>query len=224
MHHWIGSDRHGRWSLDAGLQPDKSTLDLSDRTIAVIGLGYVGLPLAVEFGKIRPVIGFDLRKARINQLQAGCDSTREVGVEALAAANHLTYSHANDDLKRCGVFIIAVPTPIDRANRPDLPPLVKASENVGQAIGKGALVVYEATVYPGCTRMECVPILERVSGLKFNEDFFVGYSPERINPGDGAHRLTNITKVTSGSTPEATDAIDSLYASIVTAGTHKATS
>ena len=224
MHHWIGPDRHARWSLDAERQPDQRILDLSDRTIAVIGLGYVGLPLAVEFGKIRPVIGFDLQKARINQLQAGCDSTREVEVETLAAAKHLTYSHSSEDLKRCGVFIIAVPTPIDRANRPDLTLLVRASETVGQAMGKGAVVIYESTVYPGCTREECVPILERVSGLKFNEDFFVGYSPERINPGDSAHRLTTITKVTSGSTREAADAVDSLYASIVTAGTHKATS
>jgi UDP-N-acetyl-D-glucosamine/UDP-N-acetyl-D-galactosamine dehydrogenase len=224
MRHWMSSDRHARWSLDAEGQPDKMRLDLSDRAIAVIGLGYVGLPLAVEFGKIRPVIGFDLRKARIDQLQAGCDATREVEVEGLAAAKHLTYSYSSDDLKRCGVFIIAVPTPIDRANRPDLTLLVKASETVGQAMGTGAVVIYESTVYPGCTREECVPILERESGLKFNEDFFVGYSPERINPGDRVHRLTTITKVTSGSTREAADAVDSLYASIVTAGTHKATS
>src|SRR5262249_16017589 len=224
MHHWIGSDRHGRWSLDAGLQPDKMTLNLSDRTIAVIGLGYVGLPLAVEFGKIRPVIGFDLRKARIKELRAGCDSTREVEVEALAAAKRLTYSHLSEYLKRCGVFIMAVPTPIDRANRPDLTLLVRASETVGRAMGKGAVVIYESTVYPGCTREECAPILERVSGLKFNEEFFVGYSPDRINPADKAHRITTIKKVTSGSTREVADAVDSLYGSIVGAGTHKASS
>jgi UDP-N-acetyl-D-galactosamine dehydrogenase len=217
-------DRPPQLALDSEAHSAKVALDLSDRTIAVVGLGYVGLPLAVEFGKVRPVIGFDLRKARIDQLQAGYDSTREVEAEALAAAKHATYSHSRDDLKHCGVFIIAVPTPIDRANRPHLALLLSASETVGQAMRKGAVVIYESTVYPGCTREQCVPVLERVSGLKLNKDFFVGYSPERINPGDKAHRLTTITKVTSGSTPEAADAVDSLYGSIIPAGTHKATS
>jgi UDP-N-acetyl-D-galactosamine dehydrogenase len=224
MLHSMNFDNPPQLALDPEGQSAKVVLDLSDRTIAIVGLGYVGLPLAVEFGKVRPVIGFDLRKARIDQLQAGYDSTREVEVEALTTAKHATYSYSRDDLKHCGVFIIAVPTPIDRANRPDLTLLLSASETVGEAMRKGAVVIYESTVYPGCTREECVPVLERVSGLKLNEDFFVGYSPERINPGDKAHRLTTITKVTSGSTPEAADAVDSLYASIIPAGTHKATS
>jgi UDP-N-acetyl-D-galactosamine dehydrogenase len=195
-------------------------MDLTDKTIAVIGLGYVGLPLAVEFGKRRPVIGFDVRPERIAELEQYRDSTREVTSEELAAARYLTYSSDQDDLARCGVFIVAVPTPIDRANRPDLTALVKASEFVGRAMGRGAVVVYESTVYPGCTREVCVPMLERASGLTFNEDFFVGYSPERVNPGDPSHRLPMITKVTSGSTPEAARAIDALYGSIITAGTH----
>jgi UDP-N-acetyl-D-glucosamine/UDP-N-acetyl-D-galactosamine dehydrogenase len=199
-------------------------MDLSDQWIAVIGLGYVGLPLAVEFGKKRPVVGFDVRQDRIDELRACRDSTREVDPEGLAAAKHLVYTSYVDDLKRCGVFIIAVPTPIDRAKRPDLTQLEKASETVGRAMRKGAVVVYESTVFPGCTREVCIPVLERTSGLKFNEDFYVGYSPERVNPGDKAHRLATITKVTSGSTPEAAAAIDWLYASIVTAGTHKAAS
>ena len=199
-------------------------MDLSDKPIAVVGLGYVGLPLAVEFGKKRPVVGFDVRAARIEELRAGRDDTREVEPEELKTAVHLSYSSSIEDLKQCGVFIIAVPTPIDRANRPDLTLLVKASEVAGKAMGRDAVVIYELTVYPGCTREACVPVLESVSGLKFNEDFFVGYSPERINPGDKAHRLPSITKVTSGSTPEAAEAIDQLYADIITAGTHKAPS
>lgn len=200
------------------------TIDLSDKTIAVIGLGNVGLPLAVEFGKKRPVIGFDIRQSRIEELRAGCDSTREVESEDLAAAKQLQFSSSIDELKNCGVFIVAVPTPIDGANRPDLTLLEKASETVGRALGQGAIVIYESTVYPGCTRDICVPILERASNLRFNKDFFVGYSPERINPGDEDHRLTNIAKVTSGSLPAIADAIDALYASIITAGTHKAAS
>ncbi len=202
----------------------KKKIDLRDKTIGVIGLGYVGLPLAAEFGKKQPVVGFDVHSARIEELHAGRDCTREVGVEDLASAKNLVYSACVDDLKRCGVYIIAVPTPIDRANRPDLTLLQKASETVGSAMGKGAVVIYESTVFPGCTREICVPVLERFSGLKFNEDFYVGYSPERVNPGDKAHRLAGITKVTSGSTPEAAEAIDRLYASIVAAGTHKASS
>ena len=193
-------------------------------TIAVIGLGYVGLPLAVEFGKMRRTIGFDLRRERIDELRSGRDTTLEVEDADLAAGKYLSYSCTLSDLKGCGIFIVAVPTPIDRANRPDLTLLVKASETVGKVMERGAIVVYESTVYPGCTREVCVPVLERVSGLKFNKDFFVGYSPERINPGDKAHRLTNITKVTSGSTPDAADAVDQLYGEIIAAGTHKAAS
>jgi UDP-N-acetyl-D-glucosamine/UDP-N-acetyl-D-galactosamine dehydrogenase len=190
-------------------------------TLGVIGLGYVGLPLAVEFGRIRPTVGFDLRRARIEELRAGRDTTLEVEDADLAVAKHLSYTCAPSDLKGCGTFIVAVPTPIDRANRPDLTLLVKASETVGSVIKKGAIVIYESTVYPGCTREVCVPVLERVSGMKLNEDFFVGYSPERVNPGDKGHRLANITKVTSGSTPAAADAIDRLYGEIIAAGTHK---
>jgi UDP-N-acetyl-D-galactosamine dehydrogenase len=199
-------------------------MDVSGSTLAVVGLGYVGLPLAVEFAKTRPVVGFDLDAARIEALRIGVDWTREVPDEDLRAARHLKYTCTLDDLKSCGVYIVAVPTPIDRANRPDLSFLEGASEIVGKTMSKGAVVVYESTVYPGCTREVCVPTLERNSGLKFNVDFFVGYSPERMNPGDKQHRLVNVTKVTSGSTPEAAEAIDRVYASVVTAGTHKAAS
>ena len=199
-------------------------MDLDGSTIGVVGLGYVGLPLAVEFGRSRPVLGFDIRDDRVASLRGGEDVTREVSSDDLAAATHLRFSTSPDDLSDCGVFIVAVPTPIDRANRPDLRILERASETVGRAMRKGAVVVFESTVYPGCTRDVCVPILERHSGLVFNRDFFVGYSPERINPGDKQHRLPSIVKVTSGSTPEAADAIDRLYASIITAGTHKASS
>jgi UDP-N-acetyl-D-glucosamine/UDP-N-acetyl-D-galactosamine dehydrogenase len=199
-------------------------MDLSDKTIAVVGLGYVGLPLAVEFGRIRPVIGFDVRAARIEELRAGHDGTREVEAADLRVAYNLVYSSEAADLAGAGVFIVAIPTPIDRANRPDLSQLLKASAVVGGALQKGGVVIYESTVYPGCTRDVCVPVLERVSGLEFNVDFFVGYSPERVNPGDKAHRLTSLLKVTSGSTPDAAAAIDTLYASIVRAGTHKASS
>lgn len=197
-------------------------MELRDKRIAVIGLGYVGLPLAVEFGKKYPVFGFDIRQSRIDELRSGRDNTREVDPDELATAKHITYTSNIDDLRECGVYIVAVPTPIDRANRPDLSLLIKASETCGEVMGNGAVVVYESTVYPGCTREACVPVLAQASGLKFNEDFFVGYSPERINPGDKAHRLSSITKVTSGSTPEAADAIDALYSSIISAGTHKA--
>ncbi len=199
-------------------------MDLSDRTIAVIGLGYVGLPLAVEFGKLRPVVGFDVRRQRIAELREGVDRTGELDSQQLSAAAQLRYAFAPEDLHECGVFIVSVPTPVDRAKRPDLGMLESASATVGKVMGPGAVVVYEFTVYPGCTRNICVPILERTSGLKLNEGFFAGYSPERINPGDKNRRLPDIVKVTSGSTPEAAEAIDALYRLIVPAGTHKASS
>ncbi len=199
-------------------------MDLSDKTIAVIGLGYVGLPLAVEFGKVRPVVGFDLRESRVAELKSGVDRTFEVESQELAAARHLTYTTSLDDLKACGVFIVAVPTPIDNAKRPDITLLKRASETVGKVIQPGGVAIFESTVYPGCTVNDCVPIIEKQSGLAFNRDFFSGYSPERINPGDKQHRLPTITKVTSGSTQEAAEAIDQLYAQIITAGTHKAAS
>lgn len=195
-----------------------------DGPIAVIGLGYVGLPLAVEFGKIRGVIGFDVKGGRIEELRSGRDHTREVTPDDLASATHLRFTDDPKDLEAASIYIVTVPTPIDAYKRPDLTPLLKASEAVGRALKRGDLVIYESTVYPGATEEDCVPVLERVSGLKFNVDFFCGYSPERINPGDKEHRLTTITKVTSGSTPEAADAVDALYASIVTAGTYKAES
>ena len=193
-------------------------------TIAVIGLGYVGLPLAVEFGKQRKVLGFDINTARIAELQAGTDGTLEVTSEDLQAAAQLSFSAYPQDLKDCQVFIVTVPTPVDQANRPDMTPLVKASETVGRAMPQGALVIYESTVYPGATEEICVPVLERLSGKRFNVDFFCGYSPERINPGDKVNTLTKIKKITSGSTPEVADAVDGLYASIIVAGTHKASS
>lgn len=192
--------------------------------LAVIGLGYVGLPLAVEFGKHREVVGFDIKPDRIAELRAGRDHTREVPPEELAEAQHLTLTADATDLNAATIFIVTVPTPIDAHKQPDLTPLIKASETVGRALKKGDIVIYESTVYPGATEEDCVPVLERVSGLTFNVDFFCGYSPERINPGDKAHRLTTIRKVTSGSTPEVADKVDALYASIVTAGTHKAES
>jgi UDP-N-acetyl-D-glucosamine/UDP-N-acetyl-D-galactosamine dehydrogenase len=191
-------------------------------TIAIIGLGYVGLPLAVEFGKKRVVIGFDINIKRILELESGQDHTLEVLSDELKHAKHLKYTADIDQLKLAQVFIVTVPTPIDAANRPDLMPLVSASETVGKALKKGDVVIYESTVYPGCTEEVCVPILEKFSGLKFNVDFYCGYSPERINPGDKVNTLTKIKKITSGSTPEVADAVDELYASIITAGTHKA--
>jgi UDP-N-acetyl-D-galactosamine dehydrogenase len=195
-----------------------------DKKIAVIGLGYVGLPLAVEFGKHRPVIGFDIKPDRIAELRAGRDQTREVSPEELEEARHLALTAAPADLAAATIFIVTVPTPIDSHKRPDLTPLLKASEIVGRALKKGDIVIYESTVYPGATEEDCVPVLERVSGLTYNVDFFCGYSPERINPGDKAHRLTTIRKVTSGSTPEVAEVVDALYASIITAGTYKAES
>jgi UDP-N-acetyl-D-glucosamine/UDP-N-acetyl-D-galactosamine dehydrogenase len=199
-------------------------LSLRKCRVGVIGLGYVGLPLAVEFGKHFETTGFDIRPERVAELERGRDSTLEVSRAELKSADRLSYSTKLADLKRCSVFIVTVPTPIDGYKRPDLTPLIGASENVGAVIRKGTVVVYESTVYPGCTEEVCVPILERVSGLKFNQDFFAGYSPERINPGDKEHRLATIKKVTSGSTPEVAAFVDALYRSIVTAGTHKASS
>lgn len=196
----------------------------SEPTLAIIGLGYVGLPLAVEFGKLRPVIGFDINAARIAELASGHDRTLEVSAEELAEARHLRFSSTLEDLRAAQIFIVTVPTPIDAHKRPDLTPLIRASETVGKVLKKGDIVIYESTVYPGATEEDCVPVLERVSGLRFNEDFFCGYSPERINPGDKAHRLTTIRKVTAGSTPATADTVDALYASIVTAGTWKAES
>lgn len=199
-------------------------MSLIDKKIAIIGLGYVGLPLAVEFGKRYSVLGFDINSARIAELQSGQDSTLEVTPNELANATKLTYSCNQADLSSCEVFIVTVPTPIDMANRPDLTPLIKASETVGKALKHGDVVIYESTVYPGCTEEVCVPVLEEFSGLKFNKDFFCGYSPERINPGDKVNTLTKIKKITSGSTPEVAKAVDELYASIITAGTYAATS
>lgn len=198
--------------------------NLQDINLAVIGLGYVGLPLAVEFGKKRTVVGFDINQPRIAALQAGHDSTLEVSNEELAQAAQLSYTSNMDDLKNCNVFIVTVPTPIDDFKRPDLTPLIKASETIGQVLKKGDIVIYESTVYPGATEEDCVPVLERVSGLVFNQDFYAGYSPERINPGDKEHRVTNIKKVTAGSTPEIADIVDALYNEIITVGTHKAKS
>lgn len=195
-----------------------------NQKISVIGLGYVGLPLAVEFGKSRPVLGFDINEGRITELRSGKDSTLEVTTQELLSAKHLEYSSDRGKLADCGVFIITVPTPIDTANRPDLTPIIKASETVASVMKAGAIVIYESTVYPGCTEEVCVPILEKESGLKFNEGFFCGYSPERINPGDKVNTLTTIRKITSGSTPEVAEAVDSLYRSIITAGTWKASS
>ena len=199
-------------------------MDITASRIAIIGLGYVGLPLAVEFGKQYPTLGFDINTARLAELQAGHDSTLEVDDEELAEAKHLSYSSSLDDLKKCNVFIVTVPTPINEHKQPDLTPLIKASETIGKVLKQGDIVIYESTVYPGATEEDCVPVLERVSGLTFNEDFFCGYSPERINPGDKEHRVTNILKVTSGSTPETAEIVDQLYRSIITAGTHKASS
>ena len=192
--------------------------------IGVVGLGYVGLPLAVEFGKGHATVGFDVKAARIAQLKAGRDTTLEISAAELGEAARLTFTTDLADLKRCRVFIVTVPTPIDEYKRPDLRPLIGASESVGKVLKRGDVVIYESTVYPGCTEEVCVPILERVSGLKFNRDFFAGYSPERINPGDKEHRLTTIKKITSGSTPDAADFVDRLYRTIIAAGTHRASS
>lgn len=199
-------------------------MNFQAKNIAIIGLGYVGLPLAVEFGKKYQTIGFDINQKRIAELSAFDDKTLEVSQAELSAAKNLKFSSDPMVLKECKVFIVTVPTPIDKANRPDLTPLIKASETVGRVITSGAVVVYESTVYPGCTEEICVPVLEKFSGLTFNKDFYCGYSPERINPGDKVNTLTKIKKITSGSTPEVADAVDELYRSIITAGTHKASS
>ncbi|WP_369600017.1 Vi polysaccharide biosynthesis UDP-N-acetylglucosamine C-6 dehydrogenase TviB [Hahella sp. SMD15-11] len=199
-------------------------MQLKDIQLAIVGLGYVGLPLAVEFGKKRPVVGFDINQRRVEELLAGRDSTREVEAHELQSARQLRFSSDPASLEGCNVFIVTVPTPIDKYKQPDLSPLINASETIGRYLKKGDIVIYESTVYPGATEENCVPVLERVSGLVFNQDFFAGYSPERINPGDKAHRLTNIRKVTSGSTPEVADLVDALYNEIITVGTYKAAS
>ncbi len=199
-------------------------MNSNNSKIAVIGLGYVGLPLAVEFGKKRDVVGFDINPKRIAELRVGRDHTLETTPEELKAASRLAFSSDLADLRDCEIFIVTVPTPIDNANRPDLTPLIKASETVGKVMPAGAIVIYESTVYPGATEEVCVPVPEKHSGQKFNVDFFCGYSPERINPGDKEHRLPTIKKVTSGSTPEVAEAVDQLYSQIITAGTHKASS
>ena len=192
--------------------------------IAVIGLGYVGLPLAVEFGKKFAVIGFDINQERVKELESGQDHTLEVSTEELQKSKFLKFSADLAELQDSNFFIVTVPTPVDQANRPDLTPLRKASESLGKVLKKGDIVVYESTVYPGATEEVCIPVLEKVSGLKFNEDFFAGYSPERINPGDKVNTLTKIKKITSGSTPDVAHFVDAVYLSIITAGTHKATS
>lgn len=199
-------------------------MQIKDLKLSIIGLGYVGLPLAVEFSRNRPILGFDINQRRIDELKSGNDSTLETTQEELTAAKDLSYSTNPDELRNCNCYIVTVPTPIDEYKRPDLTPLIKASETVGKVLKKGDIVIYESTVYPGCTEEDCVPVLEKNSGLKFNQDFFCGYSPERINPGDKEHHITTIKKVTSGSTPEIADLIDELYNEIITVGTHKAES
>ena len=199
-------------------------MQLKDIKLSIVGLGYVGLPLAVEFGRKRSVVGFDINQRRIDELKAGKDFTLETTQEELAAAKLLSYTTNLEDLRACNCYIVTVPTPIDEYKRPDLTPLIKASETVGKVLKKGDIVIYESTVYPGCTEEDCVPVLEEHSRLKFNQDFYCGYSPERINPGDKEHRVTTIKKVTSGSTPEIADLVDALYQEIVTVGTHKAES
>ncbi|MCG9962572.1 MULTISPECIES: Vi polysaccharide biosynthesis UDP-N-acetylglucosamine C-6 dehydrogenase TviB [Shewanella] len=198
--------------------------ELANAKVGIIGLGYVGLPLAVEFGKQRRTIGFDINQSRIDELSTGHDSTLECSDTELAEAKELVYTTSLEALKECDVFIVTVPTPIDEHKQPDLTPLIKASETLGKVIKHGDVIIYESTVYPGATEEECIPVVEQVSGLKFNQDFFAGYSPERINPGDKEHRVTNILKVTSGSSPEVAEYVDQLYKSIIVAGTHKASS
>lgn len=197
-------------------------MELNNKKIAIIGLGYVGLPLAVEFGKKRHALGFDINAGRIAELRNGVDRTLEVSSEELAEASWLEFSCDVSELAKCNVFIVTVPTPVDQANRPDMTPLIRASETVGRVMPDGAVVIYESTVYPGATEEVCVPVLEKMSGKKFNKDFFCGYSPERINPGDKKHRLPSIKKVTSGSTPRVAEFVDGLYREIIVAGTHKA--
>jgi len=199
-------------------------LSLKDTNIAIIGLGYVGLPLAVEFGKKIPTVGFDINNKRVIELKQHNDLTLECSTEELQQAEFLSFTTDLEHVKNCNIFIVTVPTPVDNVNRPDLTPLRKASETVGKVLKKGDIVIFESTVYPGATEEVCVPVMEHFSGLKFNEDFYAGYSPERINPGDKVNTLTKIKKITSGSTPEIANVVDALYASIITAGTHKASS
>ncbi|WP_269496969.1 Vi polysaccharide biosynthesis UDP-N-acetylglucosamine C-6 dehydrogenase TviB [Castellaniella sp. S9] len=199
-------------------------MDIQDVKLAVVGLGYVGLPLAVEFGKQREVLGFDINARRIEELRAGTDHTLEVSGEELAEAKHLRFSHVPTELAAANVFIVTVPTPIDQYKQPDLTPLERASETIGRVLKRGDIVIYESTVYPGATEEVCVPVLERISGLVFNQDFYAGYSPERINPGDKTHRVSTIRKVTAGSTPEVAELVDAIYRQIIVAGTHKASS
>ncbi len=206
------------------LRSIKLKLDMKNCNIGILGLGYVGLPLAVEFGKQFPTVGFDLNKGRVEELSNGIDSTLECSSEELASATHLNYSCELDSLANCTVIIVTVPTPIDEHKKPDLTPLIRASQMIGQIVKKNDVVIYESTVYPGATEEVCIPLIEEVSGLTFNQDFYAGYSPERINPGDKARRVSNIIKITSGSTPETSDFVDSLYSKIITAGTHKASS
>ncbi|SHM25638.1 Vi polysaccharide biosynthesis UDP-N-acetylglucosamine C-6 dehydrogenase TviB [Vreelandella subglaciescola] len=199
-------------------------MKMDDVRLGVIGLGYVGLPLAVEFGKVLPTLGFDINDKRIGELRDGVDNTLEVEPELLAEAQQLSFTSDVEALHDCNVYIVTVPTPIDASRRPDLTPLIRASETLGQVVSKGDVVIYESTVYPGATEEDCIPVIERVSQLVYNQDFFAGYSPERINPGDKQHRVTNIKKVTSGSTPEVAEFVDSLYRRVITAGTHIASS
>ena len=199
-------------------------ITLDNTRLAIIGLGYVGLPLAVEFGKKMPVVGFDINEPRVKELESGTDSTLEVSDEELKEAVKLEYTASIDKLKECNVYVVTVPTPIDKSKNPDLTPLIKASAMLGKVVSRGDVIIYESTVYPGATEEVCIPEVEKASGLTFNKDFYAGYSPERINPGDKEHRVTNILKVTSGSTPEIADYVDSLYQSVITAGTHKASS
>ncbi len=206
------------------LRIERYMLQRDQLKIAIVGLGYVGLPLAVEFGKTVATVGFDIQQKRIEELKSGQDHTLETSPEELKQAMHLSYTTQVDDLKDCNFFIVTVPTPIDEYKQPDLTPLVKASETIGKVLKKDDIVVYESTVYPGATEEVCIPVLEKVSGLRFNQDFFAGYSPERINPGDKEHRVTNILKITSGSTPEVADVVDEVYNLIIRAGTHKAPS
>lgn len=204
------------------LEIQKLSIDTSK--IAIIGLGYVGLPLAVEFGKKTRVVGYDINPNRIKDLRSGHDATLEINKNQLNAAKKLSFTNSVDNIADCNIYIVTVPTPIDKHKRPDMTPLLKASEMIGEVLKTGDIVIYESTVYPGATEEDCVPVLERVSGLRFNRHFFVGYSPERINPGDKKHRLSTITKITSGSTPRIAEFIDELYASVVEAGTHLAPS
>jgi UDP-N-acetyl-D-galactosamine dehydrogenase len=203
---------------------DETMMKMDDVRLGVIGLGYVGLPLAVEFGKVLPTLGFDINDKRIGELRDGVDNTLEVEPELLAEAQQLSFTSDVEALHDCNVYIVTVPTPIDASRRPDLTPLIRASETLGQVVSKGDVVIYESTVYPGATEEDCIPVIERVSQLVYNQDFFAGYSPERINPGDKQHRVTNIKKVTSGSTPEVAEFVDSLYRRVITAGTHIASS